>query len=93
MAKHFEECMKYGQPRGDYQSVICDCKERKVLAYHARTAHCSKRGYPDRIGALLALAKTGQKHHTRRPKDEKRAYLCPTCKKWHLSAIATWAER
>lgn len=47
---------------------------------------CVKRGYRDRISALIALAGTAGKKHTRREKDEARAYRCPRCGKWHLTS-------
>lgn len=47
------------------------------------TKCCTKRGYKDRIDALLALADT-----QRRGRDEIRAYRCHRCKDWHLTSEA-----
>lgn len=47
---------------------------------------CRKVRYRDRLAALLALASTGSAKHTARPKYEKRAYPCPTCRGWHLTS-------
>lgn len=47
---------------------------------------CRKKRYPTRVDALLALASTSRKRHTRREKDEKRAYECERCGKWHLTS-------
>lgn len=47
---------------------------------------CRKVRYRDRVAALLALAGTRSTRHTRRPKAERSAYRCPTCKGWHLTS-------
>ncbi len=54
-----------------------------------RRAPCRKVRYRDRIGAQLALAGLANGHgrHETRPKDERRAYRCPTCKGWHLTSM------
>lgn len=45
-----------------------------------------RRRYRDKVDALLALASTGSKRHTRREKEEKRAYECPACGGYHLTS-------
>jgi len=49
--------------------------------------------YPDRLSALLVLAKAGAKAErgsaTRR---EKRAYACANCGGWHLTSRCRWTE-
>ena len=47
---------------------------------------CTKIRYRDEIGAKFALASTQAKDGSRRPKTERRAYRCPTCKGWHLTS-------
>jgi hypothetical protein len=42
--------------------------------------------YRDEIGAKIALASIGTGRHERRPKSEQRAYRCPWCRGWHLTA-------
>jgi hypothetical protein len=54
---------------------------------------CGKRAYRDEIAAKLVLAGIG-KRHTRRPKDESRAYRC-VFGRWHLTSqerrtVPTW---
>jgi len=48
------------------------------------TSGCGKVRYPDRVAALLALAKAGRRRSGRR--EEARAYPCPKCKGWHLTS-------
>jgi hypothetical protein len=48
-------------------------------------ARCRKIRYRDEVAALLALESTGRRAH-KREKEEKRAYRCPRCKGWHLTA-------
>lgn len=45
-----------------------------------------KRRYRDSIGARLALATIRQRDSAHRPKTERRAYRCPDCNGWHLTA-------
>lgn len=47
-----------------------------------------KHRFHDKIAALLALANVQHADKTHRPKIEKRAYRCPTCKGWHLTSRA-----
>lgn len=53
-------------------------------------APCSKVGYRDRITALLALETIGRST-PRASKEPCRAYRCPHCKKWHLTARKVWS--
>ena len=53
-------------------------------------ARCTKRRYPDRIAALMALANVQrQQEHPNyavaRKRQEARIYRCPNCKGWHLT--------
>jgi hypothetical protein len=44
-----------------------------------------KKGYRDKIGAMLALAET-QSASRGSDREESRYYRCPKCKHWHLSS-------
>ena len=48
---------------------------------------CTKRRYPDRVSADLALAVLRRKDSTRRGKQERRAYHCHACNGWHLTSM------
>lgn len=56
----------------------------------ARHACQSKVRYKDEIKAKFILSQTGGGRHTRRGKDEKRAYPCDVCNGWHLTSRETW---
>jgi hypothetical protein len=45
-----------------------------------------KRRYRDKVAALLAMAEAQRKDGARRAKMERRAYRCPKCRGWHLTA-------
>lgn len=47
---------------------------------------CGKRRYKDEIAAKLALATVQHTDGSGRPKLERRAYRCPKCAGWHLTA-------
>jgi len=47
---------------------------------------CVKRRYRDRVGAMWALARLRGVDDVGRPKQEQRAYRCPHCRGWHLTA-------
>jgi hypothetical protein len=42
--------------------------------------------YRDRVAALVALAQVRRTDSPNRPKQEVRAYRCPLCRGWHLTA-------
>jgi hypothetical protein len=47
---------------------------------------CTKVRYRDRVAAIYVLATAQSRKHTRRAKDERRAYFCLDCKGWHLTS-------
>lgn len=47
---------------------------------------CIKKQYRDEVAAKFTIAMIRTKKHTRRPKEEVRAYRCPNCKKWHITS-------
>lgn len=60
-------------------------------AVHTRVmSRCRKFRYRDRIAALLALAKVRSQDKPHRAKLEARAYRCPQCYGWHLTAKPEW---
>lgn len=50
---------------------------------------CGKVRYPDRIAAVLAMARISAVGE-QRAKDIRRAYQCSRCGGWHLTSLATW---
>lgn len=44
-----------------------------------------KKGYRDKIGAMLALAETTRASRSAN-REESRYYKCPTCSWWHLTS-------
>lgn len=44
-----------------------------------------KKGYRDKIGAMLALAETARASRGAN-REESRYYKCPDCSWWHLSS-------
>jgi hypothetical protein len=51
-----------------------------------RVASCTKVRYRDRIAALLVLATVRAQDKSHRAKVEVRAYLCTSCRGWHLTS-------
>lgn len=53
-----------------------------------RVSRCKsgKTRYRDEIGAKLALARIQHKDSSGRAKQERRVYLCPLCRGWHLTS-------
>jgi hypothetical protein len=49
---------------------------------HPRSTACTKTGYGSERLAQLALSTARESG-----RDEKRAYQCPTCRRWHLSSV------
>jgi hypothetical protein len=54
-------------------------------------AKCTKRRYPDRIAALMALASAQRRQEhpsyaVAGKRRETRVYRCPNCKGWHLTS-------
>jgi hypothetical protein len=47
---------------------------------------CFKIRYRDEIAAKLALASIRHQDGSGRSKTEQRAYRCPQCRGWHLTA-------
>jgi hypothetical protein len=47
-----------------------------------------KRRYRDEIAAKFALSQIARVDSSNRPKSECRAYRCPDCRGWHLTARA-----
>lgn len=45
---------------------------------------CRKLRYPDQVSALLALAVL--QRQDKAGHNERRAYLCPHCHRWHLTS-------
>ena len=54
---------------------------------------CGKVRYRDEIAAKLALASAQRKDGSHRAKTEKRAYRCPKCRGWHLTAKPAGVQR
>lgn len=51
-------------------------------------SRCRKRRFRDEVAAKLALATIGRRDNAARPKTERRAYPCPSCRGWHLTSRA-----
>lgn len=47
---------------------------------------CEKHKFKTELDAKIALMRIQSKDNPRRPKQEKRTYLCPDCEKWHLTS-------
>jgi hypothetical protein len=45
-----------------------------------------KRRYRDELAAKIALSDIARRRRTRRHREEVRAYLCPDCGGYHLTA-------
>lgn len=56
------------------------------------TVRCRKYRYRDELSAKMALAKVQWRDSPRRPKAEKRAYYCKTCRAFHLTSLESWNE-
>jgi hypothetical protein len=52
---------------------------------------CHKLRFDDELGAKLALATIRRRDNPVRAKLERRAYHCPQCAGWHLTACPSWA--
>lgn len=59
-------------------------KRRKKTSKDSRCA-TGKKGYRDKIGAMLALAEAGRASRAN-GREEARYYRCPTCNEWHLTS-------
>jgi hypothetical protein len=51
---------------------------------------CHKLRFDDELAAKLALATIRRRDNPLRAKLERRAYHCPTCTGWHLTARRSW---
>ena len=74
----------------DERDRLADDSRSTVPAMYARPGarmSCTKRRYPDRVSADLALAVLRRKDSTRRGKQERRAYHCHACNGWHLTSM------
>ena len=47
---------------------------------------CKKRKYKDKIAAMFALSQCRSQTAIGN-RQERRAYLCPVCGKWHLTSL------
>lgn len=55
------------------------------LIYLGMDKVCKKRGYKDKIKAMMALASC-RKQTAYGDRHECRVYLCPICHQWHLTS-------
>lgn len=59
----------------------------RVRAQDQAGTVCAKRRFRDQLGAEIVLASIAQRERKRRTaSEERRAYLCPRCKGWHLTS-------
>lgn len=49
---------------------------------------CGKQRFPNRVEALIVLARVRARDNPKRPKLERRAYWCEPCAAFHLTARA-----
>lgn len=73
-------------PRGTLRLGGSESGGEYMSSTRSAKGGCRKIRYRDRLEALIALSGVGGNRHTRRTKDEIRAYECPRCKGWHLTS-------